>query len=63
MHQGPDLTNSLIRVRLRFRQESVAFMADIEGMFHQVWVTPSDRDVLRFLWWAEDDPEGTPVAY
>ena len=28
--QGPDLTNSLIGVLTRFRQEPVAFMADIE---------------------------------
>ena len=31
--QGPDLTNSLIGVLTRFRQEPVAFMADIEAMF------------------------------
>lgn len=33
---GPDLTNSLIGVLTRFRQEPVAFMADIEAMFYQV---------------------------
>lgn len=32
--QGPDLTSSLLGVLLRFRQESVAVMADIEAMFH-----------------------------
>ena len=26
-------------------------MADIEAMFHQVYVTPRNRDALRFLWW------------
>ena len=36
--QGPDLTNSLIRLLTRFRQEHVAFMADIEAMSHQVRV-------------------------
>ena len=30
---GPDLTNNLIGVLLRFRQEEVAFMFDIECMF------------------------------
>ena len=31
---GPDLTNNLLGVLLRFRQDTVAFMADIEQMFH-----------------------------
>ena len=51
--QGPDLTNSLFGVLLRFRQESIAFMADIEGMFLQVRVPESDRSLLRFLWWTD----------
>ena len=48
--QGPDLTNKLVGVLMRFRQDSIVIMADIESMFHQVQVTPGDRDVLRFLW-------------
>ena len=56
VHQGPDFTNKLVGVLLRFRQEKVAVMADIESMFHQVRVTPSCRDVLRFLWWSSGDP-------
>lgn len=49
--QGPDLTNNLTGVLLRFRQESVALMADVEQMFHQVRVAPDDCFALRFLWW------------
>ena len=49
--QGPDLTNSLVGVLTRFREEKIAVVADIKGMFHQVKVTPKDRDALRFLWW------------
>lgn len=49
--QGPDLTNTLIGVLLRFRQEPVAMMADIESMFYQVWIPDTDADMLRFLWW------------
>ena len=56
VYQGPDLTNRLLGVMLRFRQGSVAFMADIESMFLQVNVKPCDRDVLRFLWWKDHDP-------
>ena len=39
LYQGPDLTKKLIGVLLRFRQERIALMADIEGMFHQVRVS------------------------
>ena len=53
--QGPDLTNSLVGVLTRFRQEPVAFMADIEAMFYQVRVPADQRDFLRFLWWPGGD--------
>ena len=49
--QGPSLTNDLSGVLIRFREEEIAFSADIEGMFYQTRVTPSDTDSLRFLWW------------
>ena len=53
--QGPDLTNTLLGVILRFRQEQVAMMADIESMFYQVRVPSNDVDFLRFLWWPNGD--------
>jgi len=59
--QGPDLTNSLFGVLTRFRQESIAIMADVEGMFNQVYVDPQDIDALRFLWWPDDDVNKEPV--
>ena len=49
--QGPDFTNNLVGVLLRFREAPVAVMGDIEGTFHQVRVYPKDWDVLRFLRW------------
>ncbi|XP_068758062.1 uncharacterized protein [Montipora capricornis] len=51
--KGPDLTNTLFGVLMRFRQERIAIMADIEAMFYQVRVTEEDRTFLRFLWWPE----------
>ena len=56
-HQGPDLTNSLLGVLLRFRQDPAALVADIEGMFNQVKVPPEDADALRFLWWEDSNLE------
>ncbi|KAK3737868.1 hypothetical protein QZH41_019749, partial [Actinostola sp. cb2023] len=61
--QGPDLTNSLVGVLHRFRQEPVAFTCDIEGMFHQVKVNEEDRDLLRFLWWENGDTTQEPQEY
>lgn len=49
--QGPDLTNSLVGLLTRFRQEAVALVADVEAMFRQVNVVSEDRKALRFLWW------------
>ena len=51
LFQGPDLTNSLVGVLIRFRQDPVAAMGDVQSMFHQVRVPESDRGLLRFLWW------------
>lgn len=53
--QRPDLTNSLLGVLTRFRQESVAVIADIKAMYHQVKVAKQDIDFLRFLWWSNGD--------
>lgn len=61
--QGPDMTNKLLGVLLRFRQEQIAMMADIEEMFHQVKVTPGHGDVLWFLWRNEGNMQNKPEVY
>ena len=61
--QGPDMTNTLIGVLTRFRQERTAIIADIESMFYQVRVRPDDSDVLRFLWWPGNDLQRRPEEY
>ncbi|KAL0151450.1 hypothetical protein M9458_053236 [Cirrhinus mrigala] len=53
--QGPDLTNPLLGVLLRFRHERIAIMADIEAMYYQVRVLHHHCDFLRFLWWPQGD--------
>ncbi|TWW61446.1 hypothetical protein D4764_04G0000930 [Takifugu flavidus] len=53
--QGPDLTNKLIGALMRFREEPIAMMADIESMFYQVRVPGTDADLLRFLWWPNEE--------
>ena len=44
---GPDLLQNLIYVLLRFRQHPYAVSVNIEGMFLQVDVLPSDYPSLR----------------
>ena len=52
---GLDLTNQLIGVLTRFRQEEVAVIADIEKMYFQILVADEHRSLLRFLWWKDGD--------
>ena len=54
---GPDLTNNLVGVLLRFRQENVAFSCDVEEMFYQFFVNPDHRDFLRFLWFDRESDQ------
>ena len=61
--KGPDLTNSLLGVLTRFRQERVAVMADIEAMIHQVRIPECDRSFLRFLWWPDGDLSSALAEY
>ena len=61
--EGPNLTNNLIGVLLRFKQYPVAFVADIRHMFSQVFVDKGDRDALRFLWFAGNDFTQPLVEY
>ena len=51
LFQGTDVTNSLVGVLIRFRQDPVSAMGNVQSMCHQVRVPESDRDLLRFLWW------------
>ena len=61
--QGPNLTNTVVGVLLRFRQHPIAVVADIKGMFSQVLVEEENRDALRFLWFAESDLEKPVEEY
>ena len=53
--QGPNLTSTLIGVLTRFRENPVAFMADVQAMFYQVRVPPEHYTFLRFFWWPGGD--------
>lgn len=54
--QGPDLTNNLLGVLLRFRKERVAITGDIEQMFHMFHIDEEHRNFVRFIWFRDNDP-------
>ncbi len=57
MLTGPDLTNNLLGILLRFRKEPVAVTADVQQMFYNFLVRDDHRNFLRFLWYMDNDPE------
>ena len=60
---GPDLTNHLVGVLIRFCQEQVAVIGDTESMFYQVWVSEEHRSLLRFIWWKDGDLNNPPIDH
>ena len=52
---GPDLTNQVMGVLMRFIEENVDVIRDIEAMFHQVKVPDTQCSFLKFLWWEDSD--------
>ena len=50
LHVGPSLTPFLFDILLRFRENRVALVGDIEKAFLNIEINPADRDCLRFLW-------------
>ena len=61
--QGPDLTNALVGVLTRIREDPVAFMGDVEALFHQVTVPPVLYDYLHFLWCVDGNLQGKLQEY
>ncbi|XP_056000809.1 uncharacterized protein LOC130046450 [Ostrea edulis] len=60
---GPDLTNSLLGVLMRFRREPVAVMADVQQMFYCFKVKENHRNFLRFFWFKDNNPNNPMVEY
>jgi hypothetical protein len=50
LHTGPSLNPLLFDILVRFRENKVALVGDIEKAFLNIEVDPGDRDCLRFLW-------------
>ena len=61
--RGPNFLNSLTGVLSRFREHSIALVADVEAMFHQVRVSKEDCSALGFLWWSSEDHSQDPCDF
>ena len=51
------MTNQIVETMIKFRQDKVAFVADIENMFFIY------ESLLCFLWWQDGDISRQPVDY
>ena len=60
---GLDLTNQVVGVLKRFRQNSISFMADIEAMCYQVMVPEHQQTFIKFLWWNDHNIDEDPVDF
>ncbi|XP_058467435.1 uncharacterized protein LOC131440300 [Malaya genurostris] len=59
--KGPDLLSSLPTVLFGFRERRVAICADIQEMFHQIFIRKEDRQSQRLLW--RDAADRVPDVY
>lgn len=56
LFSGPDLTNSLHGVLLRFRKEKIGVTGEIEQMLHSFKIREDHMNFLRFIWFQDNDP-------
>ena len=56
------MSKNLNGILLLFRSHKAVIAADFEAMYHQVRVSKSDAEALRFLW-EEDLSESDPEVY
>ena len=50
LEKGPNTTPHIFDILLKFRRYPIGIVADVEKAFHQIVVSPKDRNMLRFLW-------------
>ena len=60
--KDPDVLNSLIGLLIRFQKGKYAVIADIEQIFHQIFMLEKDRDALRFLWRVTPSGKNGPIG-
>ncbi|XP_015118392.1 uncharacterized protein LOC107042036 [Diachasma alloeum] len=59
LETGPNLIELIPSLLLRFREQRIGVISDIQKAFLQISVNPEDRDTLRFLWKPTSNPQQT----
>ena len=62
LNVGPPLTPLMFNMLIRFREQPIVLVGDIEKAFLNIEIDPSDRDCLRFLWLKDIDSENPEVV-
>lgn len=57
------MSNTLLGVLIHFRKEPIAVTADIQQMFYYFIVQEDHRDLLRFLWFEDNNPSKQITEY
>ena len=57
LNPGPNLLPLILDVLLRFRMNKISLIGDLEIAFLQISIDPSQRNLLRFLWVDDSEPE------
>ena len=53
----------IVGILVKFREDCVTIMTDIEAMFYQKFVANQHRSLLNFLWWENGDIKEQPQIY
>ncbi|KFM63037.1 hypothetical protein X975_02648, partial [Stegodyphus mimosarum] len=63
LQPGPNLNPNILDIILKFRENRIAFSADIEKAFLQISIAEEDRDYLRFLYFKNLDRKENIISY
>ena len=61
LHVGPPLTPLMLDILIRFREQPLMLVGDIEKVFLNIKVLAEDGDCLRFLWIRDIHAKGPDV--
>ena len=50
LEKGPNNRPHIFDVSIKFRGHPIGIVADVEKAFHQIFVKPTDCNMLKFLW-------------
>ena len=60
--KGPNVLSDILSILLRFRQHSVALVADIKKMYNSIRLSLADQHTHRFVWrWLDENAD--PIHY